>query len=102
MQNRVVVPSALDPPSTSSISYESRIIDGMNVVHEIALKPRPGADEQGRSEEAKRAGPEEVRGRGAEAPSPGHNDAITDIEMCQANQCFLLTASRNGIIKVWK
>lgn len=73
----------------------------MNVVHEIAIKPR-GIDDASRFEEMKKGPPDESRGRGSEAPHPGHHDAITDIEMCQATQCFLITSSRNGIIKVWK
>ncbi|KAL0276782.1 UNVERIFIED_CONTAM: hypothetical protein PYX00_004283 [Menopon gallinae] len=101
-ESYLAVPSALDTINSSSLSYEQRVIDGMNVVHEIAVKPRSGIDEPSRFEEMKRGPPDESRGRITEAPHPGHHDAITDIEMCQATQCFLLTSSRNGIIKVWK
>jgi len=35
-------------------------------------------------------------------PAPGHVGSILDITSCMASQCFLVTASCDGIIKVWK
>lgn len=34
-----------------------------------------------------------------EAPSMGHLDAISDITLCQASQCLVVSASFNGHIK---
>lgn len=48
-----------------------RVIDGMNVVHEIALKPRSGLDEPSKFDEMKKGPFDESRGRGTEAPHPG-------------------------------
>lgn len=39
---------------------------------------------------------------GPEQPPAGHRDTITDITMCQTSQCFLVTSSHDGVIKVWK
>lgn len=39
---------------------------------------------------------------GPEQPASGHRDTITDITVCKSNQYFLLTSSRDGVIKVWK
>lgn len=37
-----------------------------------------------------------------ESPA-GHRDMITDITMCRTpSQCFLVSSSRDGVIKVWK
>lgn len=69
----------------------SRLIDGTNVVQENHAKPRMS---MGRSEDSPRPGPEQ--------PPSGHHDWISDIAMCQASQCFVLTGSRDGVIKVWK
>lgn len=45
---------------------------------------------------------EDVPRRGPEAAPTGHNDIITDINICQASQCLVLTSSKNGVVKVWK
>lgn len=45
---------------------------------------------------------EEIPRPGPEPPAAGHRDCISDIAMCKASQCFLVTASRDGVIKVWK
>ena len=37
-----------------------------------------------------------------EAPPMGHLDAISDVTLCQASQCLVVSASFNGHIKVWK
>ncbi|KAK6633048.1 hypothetical protein RUM43_012791 [Polyplax serrata] len=70
-ESHLVVPSALDTVNSSSFSYEQRVIDGMNVVHEIALKPRSGLDEPSKFDEMKKGPFDESRGRGTEAPHPG-------------------------------
>lgn len=75
----------------------SRMIDGTNVVQEMQTKPHTPATGVPRSnivEESPRAGPDQ--------PATGHYDGITDISMCQAGQCFMLTGARDGVIKVWK
>ncbi|OQV22247.1 Phosphoinositide 3-kinase regulatory subunit 4 [Hypsibius exemplaris] len=39
----------------------------------------------------------------ADAPAVGHSDAVNDLVICSTgSQMFLVTASRDGIIKVWK
>lgn len=68
------------------------MIDGTNVVYESHSKPAPPP--KGGVEESPRAGPD--------PPPPGHYDGVTDLSMCQASQCFLLSAARDGVIKVWK
>lgn len=73
--------------------YRCRMIDGTNVVQEVQSKPTT----QGKShsgEESPRAGPD--------PPPSGHHDGVIDLNMCQATQCFLLSAARDGVIKVWK
>ncbi|XP_052870427.1 phosphoinositide 3-kinase regulatory subunit 4-like [Anopheles cruzii] len=40
---------------------------------------------------------------GPDMPSIGHNDVINDMLMCRtAKQTFLVSASRDGVIKLWK
>lgn len=40
--------------------------------------------------------------RGPESLPVGHHDIITDIATFQSTQGFIVTASRDGIVKVWK
>lgn len=40
--------------------------------------------------------------RGPDALPVGHHDIITDVATFQTTQGFIVTASRDGIVKVWK
>jgi hypothetical protein len=70
------------------------MIDGTNVISEVPVKPRASQGSNIRGEESPRPGPDQ--------PQAGHHDGISEIAMCQASQCFLLSGSRDGVIKVWK
>ena len=72
----------------STISCRSRLIDGTEVIQETYTK------KQVSSEDIPRGGPE--------APPQGHHDIISDIGLCQTSQCLVVTASRDGVVKVWK
>ncbi|NWU73067.1 PI3R4 kinase, partial [Pterocles burchelli] len=72
-----------------SFSYYRKIIEGTEVVQEIQNKQKPGP-----TDETPRKGPESL--------SVGHHDIITDIATFQTTQGFIVTASRDGIVKVWK
>ncbi|XP_069504836.1 phosphoinositide 3-kinase regulatory subunit 4 [Ambystoma mexicanum] len=74
---------------TPPVSYYRKIIDGAEVVQEVQSKPKPGP-----TDDAPRRGPESL--------SVGHHDIITDIATFQTTQGFIVTASRDGIVKVWK
>lgn len=81
-----------DTITACHVTYERRLIDGMCVfLEQVDERQTPGA---GTKDEVPRAGPE--------PPPAGHRDSITDIALCKTSQCFLLTASRDGVIKVWK
>lgn len=65
--------------------------DGVEVVQEqIVAKP----DTKNAEEQAQRRGPD--------LPASGHLDAVTSLGVTYAGQNFLLTASRDGVVKVWK
>lgn len=40
--------------------------------------------------------------RGPESLPVGHHDIITDVATFQTTQGFIVTSSRDGIVKVWK
>ena len=69
--------------------FRSRIIDGTEVIQEMYTKRQgSGSDDNTR--------------RSPDTPPPGHHDIITDIKMFQTTQCFIVTCSRDGVVKVWK
>lgn len=93
----MAVPAANDSLTPGSVQYKSRLIDGTNVIQELAVKSRAGSGQSSigsQREETPRPGPEQ--------PQPGHHDWISALTICQASQCFLLSGSRDGVIKVWK
>ncbi|KDR14050.1 phosphoinositide 3-kinase regulatory subunit 4 isoform X2 [Zootermopsis nevadensis] len=91
----LAVPAANDSLGSTSVAYKSRVIDGTNVIFEVPVKPRAGQGSNIRGgEESPRPGPDQ--------PQAGHHDWISEIALCQASQCFLLSGSRDGVIKVWK
>ncbi|NXS74382.1 PI3R4 kinase, partial [Pandion haliaetus] len=76
-------------PNCPSVSYYRKIIEGTEVVQEIQNKQKLGP-----TDETPRKGPESL--------PVGHHDIITDIATFQTTQGFIVTASRDGIVKVWK
>ncbi|XP_015367758.1 PREDICTED: phosphoinositide 3-kinase regulatory subunit 4 [Diuraphis noxia] len=87
----IAIPAASDVMGHSLYCYECRLVDGTNVVQEVCTK----------SSSAVMAGDEEPP-CATDQPAPGHVGSILDITSCMASQCFLVTASCDGIIKVWK
>ncbi|MEJ1285742.1 phosphoinositide-3-kinase regulatory subunit 4 [Cricetulus griseus] len=75
--------------NSPSVSYYKKIIEGTEVVQEIQNKQKVGP-----SDDTPRRGPESL--------PVGHHDIITDIATFQTTQGFIVTASRDGIVKVWK
>lgn len=64
--------------------------DGVEVLHEQTGKSIIPSDV------------EKSTRRGPEPPPPGHHDAITDLAITHAGQNFLISSSRDGVVKVWK
>lgn len=91
-ESYLAVHAPSDPLLGVASTYKSRLVDGTLVIHEVAEPSSSRVANKG--EEVPRAGPE--------PPSPAHRDCISDIALCKASQCFLLSASRDGVIKVWK
>ncbi|ELT97398.1 hypothetical protein CAPTEDRAFT_159025 [Capitella teleta] len=87
--SHIVVGAASDPIQQAAVSYRSRLIEGTEVVQETYGKPRAPVNE-------------DLPRKGPDVPAHGHHDIITDINVCQTSQCFILTSARDGVIKVWK
>ena len=87
----VAVHAPNDTLTGATMSYNERLIDGTSVIVENVEQYTKTS---GKGEESPRAGPE--------APPAGHRDCVSDIILCKASQCFMVTASRDGVVKVWK
>ncbi|KAJ0000653.1 hypothetical protein NQD34_012495 [Periophthalmus magnuspinnatus] len=85
----IVAGGAHDSLHCPSVLYSRKIIEGTEVVQEIHSKQKSGSSEDGPR-------------RGPDALPVGHHDIITDIATFQTTQGFIVTASRDGIVKVWK
>ncbi|KAJ8371484.1 hypothetical protein AAFF_G00308020 [Aldrovandia affinis] len=85
----IVAGVANDSLHCPSVFYNRKIIEGTEVVQEIHSKQKSGS-----TDDAPRRGPESL--------PVGHHDIITDIATFQTTQGFIVTASRDGIVKVWK
>ncbi|XP_055586304.1 phosphoinositide 3-kinase regulatory subunit 4 [Uranotaenia lowii] len=110
----LVVSAPRDYLTTSNICYESRLIDGTRVVSEIHYQNNSGGGvgiggggiggaNSGVPDRGTRTNPEDVPRSGPEMPAPGHHDVISDMLMCRtAKQTFVVSSSRDGVIKLWK
>lgn len=110
----MIVPAPKDNLNQADVTYDSRLIDGTEVLQEIVgqqSSSSPGGSSGGGGggggiggggsgsnrniEEPPRSGPE--------LPAAGHHDVITDMVMCKTQkQMFLVSSSRDGVIKLWK
>lgn len=94
--SQIIVAGAMDPLHYPVVvSHQSRLIEGTDVIAEVY-----GTLRQQHEEPA--AGVDQAPKRGHDTPHPGHHDTITDINVCKPNQCFMITSSRDGVVKVWK
>ncbi|KAL3269438.1 hypothetical protein HHI36_008508 [Cryptolaemus montrouzieri] len=87
-ESYLAVPAASDHPGTT-LQYMHRLIDGTDVTYEVT-----NMRIKDKNEEIPRPGPE--------PPATGHRDTVSDIVLCKATQVFVVTSSRDGVIKVWK
>lgn len=72
------------------VILRSSLIDGTRVFQELYT-----------SRSKKNSSMEEPK-RYPEQPAAGHNDCISDIGVIQTSQTFVVSASKNGVVKVWK
>ncbi|KAK7079720.1 phosphoinositide-3-kinase, regulatory subunit 4, partial [Halocaridina rubra] len=87
----IVCYAAQDPYLQCPISYSSRVVDGTEVIVETLSRPRTSAS----------SGDDTPR-RGPDQPPPGHKDTIQDVTVMNEPQRLVITAARDGTIKMWK
>jgi len=90
----IMTHAAGDPANHAIVSYQTKIIDGTSVHQEMYSKQRGAST----LDDAPRG----TSGSYLDAPSAGHHDVITDIDVVVGAQSLVLTSSRDGVVKVWK
>ncbi|XP_064461325.1 phosphoinositide 3-kinase regulatory subunit 4-like [Ornithodoros turicata] len=94
----IVAESALST-HTFLASYRSSLIDGTKVIQEnYSTQPKKSSGE----DDWKRLTEEETPKRYPEVPREGHHDCISDIAVLHTNRTFIVSASKDGVVKVWK
>lgn len=104
----LIVPAPKEKLNPSDITYESRLIDGTEVIRENVnssayhTSPGSGSGNSGTTGSNRINGEEPPRS-GPELPAPGHHDIITDLIACRTQkQMFFASCSRDGVVKLWK
>lgn len=107
----IVAGGAHDSLHCPSVLYSRKIIEGTEVVQvnpqtrtrsRTRTPPSPVSSPQEIHSKQKSGAPDDSPRRGLEALPVGHHDIITDIATFQTTQGFIVTSSRDGIVKVWK
>ncbi|XP_065061458.1 phosphoinositide 3-kinase regulatory subunit 4-like [Rhopilema esculentum] len=86
-KSSLVAGAATDNLDHVALNYTNRPIDGTEVIFETCERKHL-------NEESPRKGPDDT--------PVGHNDCITDISMTRVPQNFLISGSKDGVVKVWK
>ncbi|KAH9515561.1 phosphoinositide-3-kinase, regulatory subunit 4 [Bulinus truncatus] len=82
----------LDDPRTLSLTYRSQLIEGSEVIQEVENQREP-LDKYETEREIHLM---------HSAPLLGHHDIVNDLTLCHSTQTLVISAARNGHIKVWK
>ena len=75
---------------SSYLLHRSRLIDGTDVLQEVYCKSRQGGIH------------EDLPRRGPDNPPVGHHECINDIAVTKLPQNYIISAGRDGVLKIWK
>ena len=75
-------------------TVSSKLMEGRQVYTDLG--PGQGAGARGRTKEVGEADGQRI------SAEIGHTDWLTDMILCQSQQTLLVTASNDGVMKIWK
>ncbi|RUS85454.1 hypothetical protein EGW08_006787 [Elysia chlorotica] len=81
----------LDDPRSMSLTYRSQLMEGSEVIQELETQRDPVGDRSDRENHLLHS-----------SPLQGHQDIVNDLTLCHSSQSLVISAGRNGHIKVWK
>ena len=89
-KSQILVSGAADPLQYAvTVTYKSQLMEGTNVITEAYGTVKPDGERDG------------VPQKGHDVPPIGHHDIITDVVIAKPQQNLVITASRDGVVKVW-
>lgn len=88
--SQMVAGAATDNLNNVVLQYKSRLIDGTDVLQEVYCKSRQGGIH------------EDLPRRGPDNPPMGHHECINDIAVTKLPQNYIISAGREGVLKIWK
>lgn len=88
--SQMVVGAATDNLTNVVLQYKSRLIDGTDVLQEVYCNPRQGGVH------------EDLPRRGPDHPPVGHHECINDIAFTKLPHNYVISAGRDGVVKIWK
>ena len=97
----IVCGAGSETVNPAAVSYRVKVVDGTEVVQEVHDKPKTasgGAASGGKKESTKDAQAQNK----PDAPSYGHLNWISSLTLCQATNWYVVSGSRDGVIKVWR
>lgn len=89
-RSQMVAGVATDNLNGVVLQYKSRLIDGTDVLQEVYCKPRQGGIH------------DDLPRRGPDHPPMGHHECINDIAVTKLPQNYIISAGRDGVLKIWK
>ena len=96
-------------PSLQSINIcafysRTKLVDGTEVIQEVHAKPKTAFANPGQVPAGLFGNFDEVNGNkpGFEGPASGHVSWISAMTLCQSQRWYLITGSKDGVIKLWK
>ena len=97
-------PETRNSRSVYNAVYQTRLVDGTHVIQEHLVKAKSETEDDAASPSVPDQTEDNEQGsRHFEHVVPlYHHDVITDIASFHVNQTFLVSAARDGIVKVWK
>lgn len=88
--SQMVIGAATDKIRNVVLQYKSRLIDGTDVLQEVWYNPRQGSVH------------EDLPRRAPEHPPVGHHECINDIAYTKLPHNYIISAGRDGVLKIWK
>lgn len=81
----------LDDPRSLSLTYRSQLMEGSEVIQELETQRELMGDRSERESHLLHS-----------SPLQGHQDIVNDLTLCYSSQTLVISAGRNGHIKIWK
>ena len=91
-----VVAAGANEPVGGGVNYKVKVVEATEVVQEVKKAPSAAAGTGGAGSGSGPAKKEAVEA------SQGHLNWISGLTVCQATNWYIVSGSRDGVIKVWR